>query len=132
MIGSSIQTPDPLTLRLTLAHPAGYFLSALTYPTSLAVPQALIEKYTTRDPYYGTKSTWTDHLLDNGPFGGNLYLLAKWQHTRPAPTGRGSLTFERNERFWGKKPLLRRIEYTLYKDMDVEWGDFTQGKGDVA
>jgi peptide/nickel transport system substrate-binding protein/oligopeptide transport system substrate-binding protein len=39
---------------------------------------------------------------------------------------------ERNERFWGKKPLLRRIEYTLYKDVAVEWGDFTHGKGDAS
>ncbi len=45
LIGASIQTPDPLTLRLTLAHPAGYFLSALTWPTSWAVPQPLIERY---------------------------------------------------------------------------------------
>ena len=123
LIGSSIQTPDPLTLRLTLAHRAGYFLSALTFPTSWAVPQVLVERY-------GAK--WTDHLTENGPFGGNLYLLAKWQHTTSASPGLGSLTFERNERFWGKKPLLRSIEYTLYKDVAVEWGDFTQGKGDVA
>jgi peptide/nickel transport system substrate-binding protein/oligopeptide transport system substrate-binding protein len=44
----------------------------------------------------------------------------------------GSLAFERNERFWGKKPLLRSIQYTLYKDVAVEWDDFMQGKGDVA
>jgi ABC-type transport system substrate-binding protein len=55
LIGASIQTPDPLTLRLTLAHPASYFLAALTWPTSYAVPQALIERY-------GVK--WTDHLTD--------------------------------------------------------------------
>jgi len=53
LIGSTIQIPDPLTLRLTLAHPAGYFLSALTWPTSYAVPQALKERY-------GAK--WTEHL----------------------------------------------------------------------
>jgi peptide/nickel transport system substrate-binding protein/oligopeptide transport system substrate-binding protein len=40
--------------------------------------------------------------------------------------------FDRNERFWGKKPLLRRIEYTLYKDVGVEWSDFTHGNGDVS
>jgi ABC-type oligopeptide transport system substrate-binding subunit len=86
LIGSTIQIPDPLTLRLALAHPAGDFLSALTWPTSYAVPQALIERY-------GAK--WTEHLTDNGPFGGNLYLLQN------SPTGLGSLIFERNERFWG-------------------------------
>jgi ABC-type transport system substrate-binding protein len=119
LIGSTIQMPDPLTLRLTLAHPAGYFLSKLTYPTSWAVPQALIERYThaAPDPYIGgTASTWTEHLLDNGPFGGNLFLLGAWRHARGALDGRGRLAFDRNERFWGMKPLLRRIEYTLSQD----------------
>ena len=122
LIGASIQTPDPLTLRLTLAHPAGYFLAALTYPTSWAVPQALVERFTQPDPYLGspylpTRSTWTGHLTEEGPFGGNMYLLTNWRH--PTPTGQGSLRFDRNERFWGKKPLLRSIEYTLYKDVAV-------------
>ncbi|HEY7021717.1 MAG TPA: peptide ABC transporter substrate-binding protein [Ktedonobacterales bacterium] len=139
LIGTAIQTPDPLTLRLTLAHPAGYFLSALTYPTSWAVPQALVEKYTTPVHYSsndsnGTDSTWTEHLLDNGPFGGNLYLLTTWQHPNSTADGRGHLVFERNERFSGKKPLLRRIEYTLYRaaDLRTEWQDFTRGAGDSA
>jgi peptide/nickel transport system substrate-binding protein/oligopeptide transport system substrate-binding protein len=133
LIGTSIQTPDPLTLRLTLADPAGYFLSALTWPTSSAVPQALVERYTQPGkPGDLASSTWTQHLLDNGPFGGNLYLLTSWQHTQISPTGRGSLIFERNERFSGKKPLLRRVEYGLYRDVAVEWNDFTQGKGDVS
>jgi peptide/nickel transport system substrate-binding protein/oligopeptide transport system substrate-binding protein len=147
LIGASIQTPDPLTLRLTLAHPAGYFLAALTSPPSWAVPQALVERYTSpaRSPdYYGPTgiiSNWTDHLLDNGPFGGNLYLLTSWQHPvtfslgytpTTGPNGDGRLTFERNERFWGKKPLLRRIEYWLYRDVATGWQDFTQGMGDAG
>ena len=137
LIGSTIQIPDPLTLRLTLGHPAGYFLSALTYPTSYAVPRALIEKYTTPVHYSyndsnGTDSTWTDHLLDNGPFGGNLYQLTTWQHPNSTADGRGHLVFERNERFWGKKPLLRRIEYTMYPNASIAWPDFISGVGDSA
>jgi peptide/nickel transport system substrate-binding protein/oligopeptide transport system substrate-binding protein len=137
LIGSSIQTPDQLSLRLTLAHPAGYFLSALTYPTSYAVPQALVERYTqpVRSSYNGSNgsaTTWTDHLLDIGSFGGNLYLLTTWQHPNSRADGRGYLVFERNERFWGKKPLLRRVEYTLYKDSHAQWQDFTLGVGDSA
>jgi peptide/nickel transport system substrate-binding protein/oligopeptide transport system substrate-binding protein len=132
LIGSSIQTPDPLTLRLTLAHPAAYFLTTLTWPTSWAVPQTLIERYTSPDPTHMTTSTWTEHLLDNGPFGGNLYLLMSWRHTQTSSTGRGSLVLQRNERYWGKKPVLRRIEYTLYQDVTTAWGDFAQGKGDTA
>jgi peptide/nickel transport system substrate-binding protein/oligopeptide transport system substrate-binding protein len=123
LIGTTIQTPDPLTLRLILSHPAGYFLAALTWPTAWAAPQPLIERYGV---------AWTHHLTDNGPFGGNLYLLTSWSHTQTSPANHGSLIFERNERFWGKKPLLRRIEYALYYDVDVEWSIFTQGTGDAS
>ncbi len=131
LIGASIQTPDPLTLRLTLAHPAGYFFTKLTRPTTWAVPQALVERYTqpahsSYNGSNGTTSTWTKHLLDDGPFGGNLFLLQN------SPTGLGSLIFERNERFWGKKPLLRRIEYTMYPNASIAWPDFISGVGDSA
>ena len=67
LIGSTIQTPDPLTLRLTLGHPAGYFLSALTYPTSYAVPRALIEKYTTPVHYSYNDSNGSALDLDRPP-----------------------------------------------------------------
>ncbi len=63
LIGDSITTPDDLTLQIQLATPATYFLSAMTYPTSYAVPEQLISQY-------GNK--YTDHLVDNGGFGGDL------------------------------------------------------------
>jgi oligopeptide transport system substrate-binding protein len=137
LIGSSIQTSDPLTLRLTLAHPAGYFLARLTWPTSYAVPQALVERYTTpvRSSYdgsNGTTATWTEHLTDNGPFGGSLFLLTTWKHARTTLDGIGRMTFDRNERFWGKKPALRRIEYTMYPNASIAWPDFISGVGDSA
>jgi peptide/nickel transport system substrate-binding protein/oligopeptide transport system substrate-binding protein len=135
LIGASIQTPDPLTLRLTLAHPAGYFLSALTSSPSWAVPQALVERYTMPALANGiTSSAWTKHLLDNGPFGGNLYLLTSRLHPtwQQSNDGLDQMTFERNERFWGKKPLLRRIEHMLDSDVNALWQAFAQGKGDVG
>ena len=58
-----------------------------------------------------------------------MYVLTKWR--QPHPLARES-RFDRNERFWGKKPLLRSIEYTLYKDVNTEWSDFAQGKGDTS
>jgi oligopeptide transport system substrate-binding protein len=115
LIGKSIVVADPLTLTLTLGAPAGYFLAALTYPTSWAVPKQLIDQYADR---------WTDYLADNGGFGGNLYRVIRWDHT-------GHLDLERNERFWGKKPILRHLEYTLYKDIGSAWADYVEGKGDV-
>jgi peptide/nickel transport system substrate-binding protein/oligopeptide transport system substrate-binding protein len=116
LIGTSVIAPDPQTLTIILNQPAGYFLAALTSATAWAVPQQLIEEY-------GHK--WTEHLADNGGFGGNLYRLTRWDHA-------SHLEFERNERFWGQGPALRRIEYTLYKSMDIAWADFIAGKGDTS
>jgi peptide/nickel transport system substrate-binding protein/oligopeptide transport system substrate-binding protein len=141
LIGSSLLVPDPLTLHISLQQPAGYFLAALTWPLSWAVPQALIEKY----PGSRYLNGWTDHLADNGGFGGNLFKLAVWTHPFPVGTtdpanlpptygkdGHAHLAFERNERFWGKKPLLRRIESTLYKSTYAAWTDFTTSKNDTS
>jgi ABC-type oligopeptide transport system substrate-binding subunit len=116
LIGSSLLAPDPLTLQIILQQPAGYFLTVLTTPLAWGVPQALVERF-------GDK--WSEHLADNGGFGGNLYRLTRWDHA-------GHLDLERNERFWGVKPQLRRIEYTLYKSLDAAWPDFIAGNGDTA
>jgi peptide/nickel transport system substrate-binding protein/oligopeptide transport system substrate-binding protein len=118
LIGKSIAVSDPLTLKVTLEAPAAYFLSEMSYPTFWGVPKQLVDKY--------GQAKWTDHVTDNGPFGGNLFLLQN------NPTGLGSLIFERNERFWGKKPLLRRIEYTLYPNTSIAWPDFISGVGDSS
>jgi peptide/nickel transport system substrate-binding protein/oligopeptide transport system substrate-binding protein len=116
LVGKSVIVSDPQTLTILLSQPAGYFLTALTSATAWAVPQQLIEQYADK---------WTEHLTEYGGFSGNLYRLTKWDHA-------GHLEFERNERFWGQKPVLRRIEYTLYKSMDTAWADFTAGRGDTS
>jgi oligopeptide transport system substrate-binding protein len=125
LIGSTLLVPDPLTLQIILQQSAGYFLTALTTPIAWGTPQALIERYgmTSTD----NKPAWTEHLTDNGGFGGNLYRLVRWDHV-------GGLDLERDERYWGKKPLLRRIEYTLYNYQagDVAWTDFKAGIGDIS
>jgi peptide/nickel transport system substrate-binding protein/oligopeptide transport system substrate-binding protein len=116
LIGKSVIASDPQTLTIILAQPAGYFLTALTSATAWAVPQQLIEQYADK---------WTEHLADNGGFGGNLYRLTRWDHA-------GHLEFERNARFWGKKPLLRRIESTLYQSTEAAWNAFTTSKEDTS
>jgi oligopeptide transport system substrate-binding protein len=161
LIGKSIVVADPLTLKLTLEAPAGYFLASLTYPTSWAVPQSLVERYTTPTPapprngglYPLPTSVWTEHLVDNGGFGGNLFKLAAWQHpdgsaTRAqtpvlgAPTAtptpippadiRGEIVFTRNDRFWGQKPALKEVHYTLFKDISALWASYKDGASDVG
>jgi peptide/nickel transport system substrate-binding protein/oligopeptide transport system substrate-binding protein len=116
LIGKPIVVADPLTLKLMLEAPVGYFLTALTYPTSWAVPKQLIDQY-------GDK--WTDYLAGNGGFGGNLFKVTRWDHA-------GHLDLQRSEHFWGKKPILRHLEYTLYKDTESAWADYKLGKGDVG
>ncbi|HET9111601.1 MAG TPA: ABC transporter substrate-binding protein, partial [Ktedonobacterales bacterium] len=71
LIGDSIIVPDAQTLELKLAQPSTYFLEAMTYPTSYAVPQQLVEKYGTN---------WTQHMTDNGGLGGNLFKITEWNH----------------------------------------------------
>jgi oligopeptide transport system substrate-binding protein len=146
-VGKSIVVADPLTLKLTLEAPAGYFLASLTYPTSWAVPKALIEEYGER---------WTEHLADNGGFGGNLFKLTTWQHLgefitstptplsatptlAPFPTlkptvspdAKGEIVFTRNERFWGQKPELKEVQFTLFKDTGHAWETYKAGEGDA-
>ena len=116
LIGDSIQTPDAQTLVLTLEQPATYFLEAFTYPISYAVPEQLITQFPT---------DWTQHLTDNGGFGGNLYKLTLWNHA-------GKLTLDRNDAFWGQKPKLREIQITFYKDTTTAYNSYLSGKDDIG
>jgi oligopeptide transport system substrate-binding protein len=141
LIGKSIVVADPLTLKLTLTAPAGYFLASLTYPTSWAVPGALIDQHDDK---------WTEHLADNGGFGGNLFKLTTWRHpgqsnismetpvigASPTPVlpddTRGYLIFTRNERFWGQKPQLKEIHYWLFQNASTAWETYKDGASDVG
>lgn len=114
LVGQSIVVTDPLTLKITLSNPAAYFLAALTYPTAWAQPKQLITQFADK---------WTDHLADNGGFGGNLFKVKLWDHA-------GHFDLIRNDSFWGKKPKLKEVDFTLYKDLDTEWADYKAGKGD--
>jgi len=116
LIGDAIQTPDAQTLVLTLAQPATYFLEAFTYPISYAVPEQLITQHPT---------DWTQHLADNGGFGGSLYKLTLWNHA-------GKLTLDRNDAFWGDKPKLREIDMTFYKDTTTGYNSYLSGKDDIG
>ncbi len=159
--GQSLLTPDPLTLQIRLSAPAAYFLAGLMQPPAWGVPERLVERYTqpTQLPdrrQNGVLSTWTQHLTDDGGLGGNLFKLKLWSHPNVAritpsplpagttveptvgiaPTfgadGRAHVLLERNERFWGRKPLLRSLDYTLYDDQRAAWDAFSQGAGDVG
>lgn len=115
LLNDAIVVRDPQTLVLTLAQPVVYFLDALSYPAAAAVPQALIQQY---------HGQWTTHLADQH-FGGNLFKLASWDHA-------GHLTLQRNDTFWGTKPLLREIDVTIYPSISAEYTDWLAGKNDLG
>ncbi len=116
LIGDSITTPDDYTLKVQLAQPATYFLYAMTYPTSFAVPEQLVNQY-------GAK--WTEHLADGNGFGGDLFKVIKWDHT-------GHLNLARNDAFWGQKPKLREVDVTFYKDTNTAYNAYLAGQADVG
>ena len=116
LVGKSIVVADPLTLKLTLDAPAAYFLGTFSYPTSWAQPKQLIDQY---------KDKWTDHLADGSGFGGNLFKVTKWDHA-------GHLEMAVNDNFWGQKPTIQKIQYTLYKDTGTAWAAYKAGEGDVG
>lgn len=116
LVGDALETPDAQTLVVHLAQPATYFLEAMTYPTSFAVPETLVTAH---------PKDWTQHLTDNGGFGGNLYKVTKWDHA-------GHLVLDRNDQFWGTKPKLREINITFYKDVSTAYNSYLAGKDDIG
>jgi len=118
LIGKSIVVTDPQTLTVTLEKPFAFFIPTVAaVAIVLAAPKQLIEKY-------GIKS-WTDHLTDNGGFGGNLYKVTVWDH-------KGNLQLTRNDGFWGTKPKLRQINFKIYKDADTSYNSYLNGQVDVG
>ncbi|MGO8950889.1 MAG: ABC transporter substrate-binding protein [Ktedonobacterales bacterium] len=119
LIGATlpITVVNPQTLVITLAAPAPYFLEAMTYPTSYAQPQTLIAQY--------GNTAWTNHLLDNGPFGGNMYDLS-------VDTHQGTITLIRNPNFWGTAPKLKQLDFTVYESDTAPYTDYLDGKLDQS
>ncbi|HEX5159813.1 MAG TPA: peptide ABC transporter substrate-binding protein [Ktedonobacterales bacterium] len=118
LIGKSIVVTDPQTLTVTLEKPFAYFLPTVAATAVvLASPKQLIEKYGIKD--------WTEHLTDNGGFGGNLFKVTVWDH-------KGNLQLTRNDGFWGTKPKLRQINFKIYKDADTSYNSYLNGQVDVG
>ena len=116
LIGDSLLTPDPQTLTIVLAQPAAYFLETLCFPVSYAVPSQLVQKY---------GKSWTQHLADGQGFGGNMYKVTKWPHD-------GTLTLERNEKFWGVRPKLREVDFKVFDSSTNEYKAYQAGTEDVG
>src|SRR5579885_2452750 len=68
---------------------------------------------------YGIKD-WTNHLVG---FGGNLFNVKLWDH-------KGHIDLVRNDGFWGAKPKLREVDFTVYKTTAALYADYLDGRLD--
>ena len=88
---SGVEVIDNYTLRVTIEAPRAYFLSKLTYPTAFVVNQDNV----------AAGSGWWYAPDGTGPF-----QLGEWQHGQ-------QLILERNELYYGEKPLLDKVVFHL-------------------
>jgi ABC-type oligopeptide transport system substrate-binding subunit len=114
LIGDSLIVKDARTISIVISKPAAYFLQTLSYPTSYIVERKLIEKY-------GDK--WTDHLEEGG--GDGPFKVVSYGHT----TG---LVLVANSNYYGGKPKLQKIQYTIAGDRDSNYRAYLAGQYDLA
>jgi oligopeptide transport system substrate-binding protein len=103
-----VQVPDAHTLRLTLNHPAPYFLSLLSHPVWYPIHLATLEKY--GSPYErGSKWTQPGNLVGNGPF-----ILKEWKKNE-------LIAVEKSPTYWDAASVrLNGINFHPASDVDAE------------
>ncbi len=93
----AVKAVDTLTLRATLEEPAAYFPRLVSTWNYMPVPRWQVEKY-------GKKWVEAGNHVGNG-----MFMLQKWEHDR-------ELVIVANPRYWGAKPTLQRVVFTLTDD----------------
>jgi oligopeptide transport system substrate-binding protein len=93
----AVKAVDAHTLRAVLAEPAAYFPRLVSTWNYMPVPRWQIEKY-------GKK--WVDA---GNHVGNGMFVLQKWDHDR-------ELVIVANPKYWGTKPTLQRVVFTLTDD----------------
>jgi oligopeptide transport system substrate-binding protein len=107
---------DDRRLRLTLEHPAPYFLALITNPPWLPVPLATIEKHGPADQR-GNVWTRPDHIRTNGPF-----TLKKWQTHQV-------IIAEKSPTYWDAATVrLNAIHFYPVDSVDAEERMFRAGQ----
>jgi oligopeptide transport system substrate-binding protein len=94
----AVRALDDRTLQVTLTGPAGYFLRIASTWTAMPLPRQAIDKW-------GDKWVEAGHAVSNGPF-----KLDQWKHDQ-------QIVLLRNERYWGARPVLGRINVKIVDDI---------------
>ena len=131
LIGDSLLVPDTQTLVVKLAAPAPYLLSALTSPLGEAQPEQVITRYGSPD--------WTQHLTDDGGFGGNLYRVKSWDQKGGhldlvaclSRCGAGQATGWAGH-LVGSLPHLQELDFSFYQTAADEQAEYQAGDLDIA
>ena len=88
---AGIKALDERTLQVTIDAPKAYFLAKLTYPTAFVVDKTQVESQ---------GDNWLRKPNGSGPF-----VLESLSRER--------IVLVRNEHYYGKRPILARVEYIL-------------------
>jgi oligopeptide transport system substrate-binding protein len=73
-----VEAPDPRTVRITLAHPAPYFLYITTHQVMYPVPRHVVEKW-------GDQWTEPEHWVSNGAYRMTQFTLGDRVHVERNP-----------------------------------------------
>lgn len=111
----AIETPDDVTLEVTLSNPAPYFLSLTAFPTYMLLNQKFVEKQ-------GDKVAQSaDTLISNGP-----YELAEF-----GPSSR--VVLEKSAEYWDKNNLaLEKVNVEVIKSPDTALNLYEAGDLDTV
>ena len=123
-----VKAIDDKTFEVTLTEPTTFFPIIAATWTCLPTPQHKVKEL-------GDKWTFGPDVVSNGP-----YVLKEWKKDV-------SYTLERNDKYWGPKPTLTRVEQKIYEDplksslgayeaneidqAQIGAGDFARVKGDA-
>ena len=108
-----VSAPDARTVRISLTHPAPYFLTVVALPAFAPVPRQPIERH-------GREWTRPEHFIGNGPF-----VLSQW---RPGDY----IKVTRNSHFHDAKNVhLDAVVYKAIADLNTGLRLFQDGELDT-
>jgi oligopeptide transport system substrate-binding protein len=108
---AGVEVMVPLTVRITLTRPRGYFLQALSYATGWIVCKEAIEKN-------------RGILNEKAAIGTGPFMLEGYRHG-------ARVTLTANPNYWGGRPPLERIERPIVLDPNTRHLMYENGELDV-
>lgn len=110
-VGVKITGPNEITVELEKSM--GYFPSLLTHHSTFPIRVDVVSKFADR---------WTEpaNIVTLGPF-----KLIAWQHDK-------MLAMERNDKYYGEKPMIKNIAIYMIQEKATEINLFDSGKLDAV